>query len=125
METEPHSSPSKAPSPLLLFRYWTNDYLVTIADTVGLEEKNGSIDFISQNMREMVKKIQDLRHLGIENHSLPLPKIVVVGDQSVGKSSLIEGMSEIKVPRSGGCCTRCPLEITCLRVTALGRADCF
>ncbi|EZF70187.1 hypothetical protein H105_07475 [Trichophyton soudanense CBS 452.61] len=79
--------------------------------TVGIEEKNASIDFLSQNMREMVKKIQDLRHLGIENHTLPLPKIVVVGDQSVGKSSLIEGMSEIKVPRSAGCCTRCPLEI--------------
>ncbi|KAF3491336.1 dynamin family protein [Arthroderma uncinatum] len=62
-------------------------------------------------MRAVVKKIQDLRHLGIENHGLPLPKIVVVGDQSVGKSSLIEGMSEIKVPRSAGCCTRCPLEI--------------
>ncbi|EFQ98411.1 interferon-induced GTP-binding protein Mx1 [Nannizzia gypsea CBS 118893] len=89
MAPEPHSSPS----------------------TVGTEEKNDSIGFISQNMREMVKKIQDLRHLGIENHGLPLPKIVVVGDQSVGKSSLIEGMSEIKVPRSAGCCTRCPLEI--------------
>ncbi|EFE31067.1 dynamin GTPase, putative [Trichophyton benhamiae CBS 112371] len=84
---------------------------IDITGTVGIEEKNASIDFLSQNMREMVKKIQDLRHLGIENHTLPLPKIVVVGDQSVGKSSLIEGMSEIKVPRSAGCCTRCPLEI--------------
>ncbi|KAM5443775.1 hypothetical protein MferCBS31731_001020 [Microsporum ferrugineum] len=75
------------------------------------DSSNVSIDLISQNMRAVVKKIQDLRHLGIENRSLPLPKIVVVGDQSVGKSSLIEGMSEIKVPRSAGCCTRCPLEI--------------
>lgn len=62
-------------------------------------------------MRAMVKKIQDLRHLGIEDKGLPLPKICVVGDQSAGKSSLIEGMSEIKVPRSAGTCTRCPLEI--------------
>lgn len=62
-------------------------------------------------MRTMVKKIQDLRHLGIEDKGLPLPKICVVGDQSAGKSSLIEGMSEIKVPRSAGTCTRCPLEI--------------
>lgn len=66
---------------------------------------------ISKTMKALVKKIQDLRHLGIENHKLPLPKICVVGDQSTGKSSLIEGMSEIKVPRSAGCCTRCPLEI--------------
>ncbi|OJD16273.1 hypothetical protein AJ78_03564 [Emergomyces pasteurianus Ep9510] len=85
-------------------------------DTVGestplLGEGNDSIDMISKTMKALVKKIQDLRHLGIENHKLPLPKICVVGDQSTGKSSLIEGMSEIKVPRSAGCCTRCPLEI--------------
>ena len=55
--------------------------------------------------------MQKLRHLGIEDLGLPLPKIVVVGDQSTGKSSLIEGMSEIKVPRSTGTCTRCPMEI--------------
>ncbi|KAI2402087.1 hypothetical protein LOZ67_000843 [Ophidiomyces ophidiicola] len=73
--------------------------------------RNETIDLISQDMKLMVKKIQDLRHLGIENSGLPLPKIVVVGDQSTGKSSLIEGISEIKVPRSSGCCTRCPLEI--------------
>lgn len=70
-----------------------------------------SISFISRDMKDMVKKIQDLRHLGIEDKGLPLPKICVVGDQSTGKSSLIEGMSEIKAPRSAGCCTRCPLEI--------------
>ncbi|KAE9990102.1 hypothetical protein EG327_001875 [Venturia inaequalis] len=33
------------------------------------------------------------------------------GDQSAGKSSLIEAISEIKVPRDAGCCTRCPLQI--------------
>ena len=52
-----------------------------------------------------------LHHLGLDKLDLPLPKIVVVGDQSTGKSSLIEGMSEIQVPRSSGTCTRCPLEI--------------
>lgn len=62
-------------------------------------------------MKNLVKRIQGLRHIGIEDNGLPLPKICVVGDQSTGKSSLIEGMSEIKVPRSAGCCTRCPLEI--------------
>lgn len=59
-----------------------------------------------------MKKIQDLRHLGIEDNKIALPKICVVGDQSTGKSSLIEGMSEIKVPRSAGTCTRCPMEIS-------------
>ena len=59
----------------------------------------------------MVHTVQRLRHLGVEDLVLPLPKIVVVGDQSTGKSSLIEGMSGIKVPRKAGTCTRCPLEI--------------
>ncbi|KAI9926844.1 hypothetical protein AWENTII_011479 [Aspergillus wentii] len=70
-----------------------------------------SIKIIAQDMKNLVKRIQDLRHLGIEDSKIALPKICVVGDQSTGKSSLIEGMSEIKVPRSAGTCTRCPMEI--------------
>jgi len=62
-------------------------------------------------VKELVQAVRELRHLGVEDLDLPHPKIVVVGDQSTGKSSLIEGMSEIKVPRSAGTCTRCPLEI--------------
>ena len=58
-----------------------------------------------------MQAVQTLRQLGVEELNLPLPKIVVVGDQSTGKSSLIEAMSEIKVPRSAGTCTRCPLEM--------------
>lgn len=70
-----------------------------------------SINLISRDMKTLVRKIQDLYHLGIEDSKIALPKICVVGDQSTGKSSLIEGMSEIKVPRSSGTCTRCPMEI--------------
>ena len=55
--------------------------------------------------------VQDLRDLGVEELEIPLPKICVIGDQSTGKSSLIEGISGIKVPRNAGTCTRCPLEI--------------
>ncbi|KAL8720623.1 MAG: hypothetical protein Q9181_007883 [Wetmoreana brouardii] len=62
-------------------------------------------------MKAFVTLIQDLRELGVEELVLPLPKICVLGDQSTGKSSLIEGISGIKVPRSVGTCTRCPLEI--------------
>lgn len=65
---------------------------------------------LCRGVRELVKVVQELRHLGVEN-LLPLPKIVVVGGQSAGKSSVIEAISEIKVPRSTGTCTRCPLEI--------------
>ena len=70
-----------------------------------------AINIIGHDMRSLVKKIQELRHIGIEDNKIALPKICVIGDQSTGKSSLIEGMSEIKVPRSAGTCTRCPMEI--------------
>ncbi|RDW81158.1 putative dynamin GTPase [Aspergillus mulundensis] len=69
------------------------------------------LNILAQSMTTLVRKIQDLRHLGIEDSHITLPKICVIGDQSTGKSSLIEGMSEIKVPRSSGTCTRCPMEI--------------
>jgi predicted transport protein len=70
-----------------------------------------SLDNFTMDMKNLIKKIQDLSHLGIEDRKITLPKICVVGDQSTGKSSLIEGISEIKVPREEGTCTRCPLEI--------------
>lgn len=66
---------------------------------------------INSNVKRLIQGIQRLRHRGIEDFFIPLPKIVVVGDQSTGKSSLIEGLSGIKVPRAEGTCTRCPLEI--------------
>ena len=74
-------------------------------------DPNGGIQVLGRGVKELVQAVQALRHLGVEELDLPLPKIVVVGDQSTGKSSLIEGMSEIKVPRNAGTCTRCPLEI--------------
>ncbi|TIA43598.1 hypothetical protein D6C78_00136 [Aureobasidium pullulans] len=70
------------------------------------------IDLLGRPVQKLVELIKELETLGVEAQNLPLPKIVVVGDQSAGKSSLIEGLSGIKVPRSDGTCTRCPLQIT-------------
>ncbi|KAJ9667410.1 hypothetical protein H2201_002611 [Coniosporium apollinis] len=70
-----------------------------------------SIEILGSGVKELVHAIDSLVDLGITSQDLPLPQIVVVGDQSAGKSSLIEAISEIKVPRSSGTCTRCPLQI--------------
>ena len=72
---------------------------------------DGGLQMLGRGVKPLVQAIQTLRDLGVEILGLPLPKIVVVGDQSTGKSSLIEGISGIKVPRHAGTCTRCPLEI--------------
>ncbi|KZT66610.1 hypothetical protein DAEQUDRAFT_695305 [Daedalea quercina L-15889] len=41
---------------------------------------------------------------------LDLPCIAVIGNQSADKSSLVEAISGITVPRDAGTCTRCPME---------------
>ncbi|KAI9066938.1 hypothetical protein FKP32DRAFT_1703275 [Trametes sanguinea] len=43
-----------------------------------------------------------------------MPRIVVIGAQSTGKSSLVEAVTGINVPRDSGTCTRCPMECTIL-----------
>lgn len=53
--------------------------------------------------------INRLHSTGVKK-DIDLPVIAVIGSQSVGKSSLIESISGITLPRSSGTCTRCPTE---------------
>jgi hypothetical protein len=41
-----------------------------------------------------------------------LPQLVVVGDQSSGKSSVLEGLTGLPFPRDSGLCTRFATQIT-------------
>ncbi|KIW04352.1 hypothetical protein, variant 1 [Verruconis gallopava] len=78
----------------------------------GLPTPDASIELIGSGVKVLLHAIRDLERHGIDAAaSMPLPKIVVVGDQSAGKSSLIEAISEISVPRDSGTCTRCVLHI--------------
>ncbi|KZV86172.1 hypothetical protein EXIGLDRAFT_774884 [Exidia glandulosa HHB12029] len=63
----------------------------------------------ARDRRALLKLLAELHGTGIQN-LLNLPQIAVVGSQSVGKSSLIESISGIKLPRDSGTCTRCPME---------------
>ena len=65
-----------------------------------------SLDRVGKHVKPLLEVINELRRQGVEDLIPPLPKIVVVGDQSTGKSSLIEAISEIQVPRDLGTCTR-------------------
>ncbi|KIW65525.1 hypothetical protein, variant, partial [Phialophora macrospora] len=57
-----------------------------------------------------LEQIARLRARGIGDH-IGLPQLVVCGDQSAGKSSVLEGVTGIPFPRQDGLCTRFPTEI--------------
>ncbi|KXH31962.1 dynamin family protein [Colletotrichum simmondsii] len=64
--------------------------------------------------RNLLDKIDKLRELGI-SRQIALPQLVVVGDQSSGKSSVLESLTGYYFPRSVGLCTRHATEIVCRR----------
>lgn len=47
-----------------------------------------------------------------------LPQLVVVGDQSSGKSSVLEGLTKLPFPRDSGLCTRFATQIIFRRIRA-------
>ncbi|KAG8976719.1 hypothetical protein FRB90_009037, partial [Tulasnella sp. 427] len=59
--------------------------------------KDATLGEYAQRSRALLDILKDLHSTGIQNE-LDLPKIVVVGSQSVGKSSLIESMSGVHYP---------------------------
>ncbi|KAF8486541.1 P-loop containing nucleoside triphosphate hydrolase protein [Gautieria morchelliformis] len=63
----------------------------------------------AQRTRHLIKLINELRGVGA-HADIDLPRIAVIGNQSAGKSSLVEAISGITVPRASGTCTRCPME---------------
>ncbi|KAF2192948.1 P-loop containing nucleoside triphosphate hydrolase protein, partial [Zopfia rhizophila CBS 207.26] len=71
----------------------------------------GEIDPLGVGVRELVSAMNELEKLGLSKLDIPLAKCIVCGDQSAGKSSVIEAISGINVPRAGGTCTRCPMFI--------------
>ncbi|UPK93747.1 hypothetical protein LCI18_004682 [Fusarium solani-melongenae] len=64
--------------------------------------------------RTLLDKMDKLRELGISD-IVPLPQMVVVGDQSAGKSSVLESLTGFHFPRSVTLCTRHATEIICRR----------
>lgn len=63
------------------------------------------------NSSDRLRKIDLLREKNIGAH-LPLPQLVAVGDQSSGKSSLLESLTGIPFPRDQNLCTRYATQIT-------------
>ncbi len=61
-------------------------------------EALNALDAVRAELRGRVSEVQ-------------LPEIVVVGNQSSGKSSVLESVSRVPLPRGQGTVTRCPLQL--------------
>ncbi|KAK0710094.1 P-loop containing nucleoside triphosphate hydrolase protein [Lasiosphaeria miniovina] len=84
------------------------------------------VSFVGPNraLKDFGKKLKDindalgeLQARGIQ-HVASLPELVLVGDQSSGKSSLMSAIAGLSLPRSTGTCTRCPIHIRISRADA-------
>ncbi|KAI1329705.1 dynamin family protein [Xylariaceae sp. FL0255] len=64
----------------------------------------------SEDQLELLDAVDQLRLQGID-HYISLPQIIVCGDQSSGKSSVLEAISGVPFPVKSDLCTRCPTEV--------------
>ncbi|CAF3262502.1 unnamed protein product [Rotaria sp. Silwood2] len=63
-----------------------------------------------EKIRPLMDRIDQARSLLSSNDDgIRFPNVVVVGDQSSGKSTLLEALSLVELPKGSGIVTRCPL----------------
>lgn len=67
----------------------------------------GTLDLADPNL---LKKIDALFACNV-GHYIHLPQLVVVGNQSSGKSSVLEGISKLPFPKDSGLCTQFATQI--------------
>lgn len=78
------------------------------------QEDNGLTSLLSADSSVILDLVDQLRRKGIRN-DVPLPHIIVVGDQSSGKSSVLEAISRLNFPRGQGLCTTFATELALRR----------
>jgi len=69
-----------------------------------------SVFLPSNDHGDLLNIIDDLRSQGI-SHYIDLPQVIVCGDQSSGKISVLEALSGIQFPRKDNLCTRFATEV--------------
>lgn len=73
----------------------------------------------SQDQLDLLDSVDRLRSQGID-HYVSLPQIIVCGDQSSGKSSVLEAISGVSFPVKSNLCTRFPTELILRKTQNVG-----
>ncbi|KAF2682518.1 hypothetical protein K458DRAFT_391003 [Lentithecium fluviatile CBS 122367] len=60
---------------------------------------------------ELLDTIDKLRNQGLGHYNISLPQLIVCGDQSSGKSSVLEGLTRLRFPTKEGICTTFATEL--------------
>lgn len=105
----PSTQPSQIPpDPLLDDQPPPSSASRPLPSTTALDQ------FQTEEQRHVLDTVAQIRKSGLEG-VLSLPQLVVCGDQSAGKSSILEALTEIPFPRNDNLCTRFATEITLRR----------
>ncbi|KAI1764092.1 P-loop containing nucleoside triphosphate hydrolase protein [Hypoxylon sp. FL1150] len=88
-------------------------------DSVSLDPT--ALSQLHGEQKALLDAIDNLRKHGIDRF-VDLPQIIVVGDQSSGKSSVLEAISRVRFPVKDGLCTRFATELV-LRTDSRTKVD--
>jgi len=77
--------------------------------------EKGGLATVGRATKRLVLTLQELRGIGLKSIDHELPELVLCGDQSAGKSSLMSGIAEINLPTGDSMCTKCPTNIKTLK----------
>ncbi|KAF2187960.1 putative dynamin GTPase [Zopfia rhizophila CBS 207.26] len=76
----------------------------------NVSSEESALRQLQSEQSELLDVIDGLRNLGL-GRLIELPQLIVCGDQSCGKSSVLEAISRVRFPVKGGVCTRFATEV--------------
>lgn len=84
----------------------------------------GSLEKLkSEKHTALLDAIDKLRSHGVNQYDISLPQLIVCGDQSSGKSSVLEGITQLSFPTKDGLCTTFATML-CLREDSNVKIQC-
>lgn len=90
----------------------------------SLSTQPDSLDQLqSPEQIELLDSIDKLRNQGLGHYNISLPQLIVCGDQSSGKSSVLEGLTRLRFPTKERLCTTFATELI-LRKQAVSEIHC-